>query len=335
MIRRLLLGSLALTAACSGGASAPVATARAALTPTTEEVRLALAPVCGPCHLQGQKAFFQSARTFEDLLVYEPRYVSPGHPESSELIALLEGNGSGVFRQMPTAGPNYAAMAAADASKMSVAAIRDWISGLGPRTTTRDERADPSAMTVRRLGAEQIKAILYRELGLDDSDFFSPGENFGIPTFETRGEDNYPLHGPDEINGYHSGDASRSGVRHFALGGRSGLANRKRDPAITPAFVQALVPLSQRWCRMSAAKGAASPLFTEVRPGDRVEAQPAATRAQIIAWHRTFLGERPSSEEVDHLVADLLVPLQAESDPTSAWVGLCSYFIRHPRFLFY
>lgn len=334
MNRHIIAPLVAGLFGCQGGERSTESSA-SALSPTTEQVRLALEPVCAPCHIQGSKGFFQSAATFEDLLVYQPRYVVPGQPEQGQLIALLEGRGSGVFRQMPTAGANYAAMAAQDPSLLSVALIREWITSLPPRGGMRDRRSNPSAITVRRLGSEQIKATLYRDLGLSDEDFFYPGQNFGIPTYETKGEDNYPLHGQDEFPGYHSGDASKSGVRHFALGGRSALASRKRDAAITPAFVQALVPLSQRWCRLSAAKGARSPLFTVVAPTDRVAADPAKTKRQVAAWYQLFLGDQAAPEEVDRLVLELLGPLEAESDPTTAWVGLCSYFIRHPRFLFY
>lgn len=334
MIRPAGLGLLVSLLGCQGAERA-TESAPAALSATTEQVRLALEPVCASCHLQGSKGFFQSAATFEDLLVYQPRYVVPGQPDQGELIALLEGRGSGVFRQMPTAGANYAAMAAQNPNLLPVAQIREWIANLPPRGGMRDRRSNPSAITVRRISSEQIKATLYRDLGLSDDDFFYPGMNFGIPTYETRGEDNYPLHGQDEFPGAHSGEASKSGVRHFALGGRSALASRKRDPAITPAFVQALVPLTQRWCRLSAAKGARSPLFTAVQPTDRVAADPAKTKRQVAAWHQLFLGEAAAPEEVDRLVQELLSPLEAESDATTAWVGLCSYFLRHPRFLFY
>lgn len=72
-------------------------------------VRLRLGRNCESCHGEGaSRPFFASLSAFEDLLAYDERFVVAGEPENSELVRLLQGEGTGAYTQMPTVGDTFA-----------------------------------------------------------------------------------------------------------------------------------------------------------------------------------------------------------------------------------
>ena len=102
--------------------------------PTTAEVFAGLGPSCGPCHHPGaaaHTAYFVSEMTFTELVVDDPALVTPGDPDSSLLIQLLDGTAEGVFSQMPLQGDPFTARSARGETAITTEAIRWWITSMG------------------------------------------------------------------------------------------------------------------------------------------------------------------------------------------------------------
>jgi len=113
--------------------AAPVADAAPAnMGPDTADVFTRLQPSCDPCHTAGAEArvaYFASEMAFLDLVVNNPAYVSPGNPDDSLLVQLLEGTAEGNFTQMPLASA-FIDLEAAGETQITMEEIRRWISEL-------------------------------------------------------------------------------------------------------------------------------------------------------------------------------------------------------------
>jgi chitodextrinase len=98
--------------------------------PTTAEVYAGLRPSCGPCHHPGappDTAYFDSEMTFRELVADNRDLVTPGDPDGSLLVQLLEGDGPGDLTQMPPAGDPFATAAEAGNTEITMWGIRQWI----------------------------------------------------------------------------------------------------------------------------------------------------------------------------------------------------------------
>lgn len=130
-----------------------------------DAMRLRLAPTCEGCHGAGaSQPFFASLAAFEDLLVYDARYVTRGDPDTSPLIALLEGRGTGAYVQMPLGSDAFAVRAARGETAVSMQEVRDWIRDLPPPDPSRSG-PDPGASSTRRLSAHEAINALEVALG--------------------------------------------------------------------------------------------------------------------------------------------------------------------------
>lgn len=290
-----------------------------------------LAPTCGGCHTQGSTPFFGSLSTFETLLVYNDKYIVPGHPEQSYLIKLLNGQGEGTYKQMPLSGDPFVKLEAAGMTALTLAQIEAWITQLtaGTKVTT----PDPEAVTVQRVSARQIEKTLYAQLGLGDDDFYGPASSYSIPEITSKGEDNYPVHGGDELPGAYENFPVQ---RQAALGGSQSLGGKKADLAPSPPFAQALVAVSQRWCKMAIEKPSSTALLFPFVDKTAKSATAAADIKKNLAYlNLHFLGEPADPADIDEVFQNVFVPIEAASDSPTAWAGVCSYFIRHPRWIFY
>jgi hypothetical protein len=286
-----------------------------------------LRPICQGCHSSGTRGFFASASAFQNLLVLDPRLVAPGDPDHSELVRLLEGRGTGAYTQMPAVGLSYIARVAAGQATLTMEQIRAWVLALKP--AERDPTPDPDAPRIARIGAVQIKRALYQQLGLSDDDFFQSGDNFGISMATANDDQTYPLKGADELPApFQRAPADR----HLAIGGGAIADQARPQPAIFPSFLHTLTQVAQRWCRLALAKPSNSALLPD---GATLSADPGAARALLTRWHRHFLAERPTAEEVDAVYTEVFAPLAASAGIEPAYVGTCSFFIRHPRWIFY
>jgi hypothetical protein len=331
MLRRAFTFAL-LLAACDRLAPPPqgAAQARQAVCgeATDETIRIfnGLSPVCAGCHVSGTRAFFVSVSTFQSLVVSDPRLVAPGDPDHSELVRLLEGDGTGAFKQMPIGTQTYTDLLNAGVATLPISDVRSWVTGLAQQT--RDTRPDPSAPRITRLTAERVQRALYQQLGLGYSDFFNTGQDYGVPMATPIIDDYYPLQGPDAFPPPFVIEPSD---RFYGLGGGSVTQGQKKDLTTSPTFVLTLTQVSQRWCRMALNKTGNTALF----PAGTTNATDAANvKATLARWFLHFHGTKASQAEIDALYDTVWTPLAAQGGDVP-WTGVCSAFIRHPDWIFY
>ncbi len=331
----LLVASVALAAgACGESASESQTDPTPCGGPTPEEraanqkVFDALSPTCAGCHSTGSRGFFASIEAFEALVVYAQNEVVPGDPDNSELVLLLEGHGTRAFTQMPIAGPAYADMADIP---MSMADIRAWVVGLEARQL--DPLPSIEARRVTRMAADDIQRALYQQLGLTDEDFFVPANNYDIEhKSNQQSDERYALSSPEAI----PAPFESLPVERFAsLGGGSAMFQMKSDSTVTPSYLGTLSQVSQRWCAMALDKAnntALLPAGASVATGS---SDPAAVKAVIRQWFLHFHATVADDASVNEVFDTVFVPLETETDARAGYIGTCSYFIRHPHWVFY
>lgn len=306
----------AKTDACGGQVSA-----------ATTHIFTELKPTCQGCHVSGARGYFASVTAFQSLLVADPKLVTPGKPDDSELVRVLEGRGTMAFVQMPPAGPSYAALVDQGQAKLSMKDIRDWIAALPAQT--RDTRPDPAAPRLTRVSAMQVQRVLYDQLGLSNDDFFGPALEFSMVMAEPKNENDYPLLSPDAFPAPRQ-EATES--RFLALGGAAAVRQLRSSPDLAPTFVHTLTQVSQRWCRMALTKQGNTALFVDGKAPSGTDA--ATVKPILKGWWRHFLAQTPTDADVEQVYQNVFVPLSTP-DAEPAWVGSCSYFIRHPQWIFY
>ncbi len=182
---------------------------------------------------------------------------------------------------------------------------------------------------MRVIDATFIEFGLRDLLGLSENDFYSDAYNFGVYTYYERSADNYDLRSPDRAPGQWS-----SKGRFTSLGGAAAASSSHGDLSISTNFVQTLTPLSQAWCGMAVRKTTNPALFT-VTTAKASSTDNAKVRAQLADWYTLFLAETPTDADIDDVMTGVFEPLEAKAGLEVAWVGSCSYFIRHPLFIFY
>lgn len=329
MMKRLF--ALLLLASCDRAPQPTGATAKQAVcgTAATEETRVVyegLKAECAACHLSGTRGFFASLGAFQELLVADPKLVVPGSPDESLLVKLLEGHGTGPFAQMPIAGLTYAQRVEGHADLLAMATIRSWVTGLS--TQSRDSRPSSSAPRITRISARQLQKVLYQQLGLSNADFYVEAFEYSLPMAEAQGDGKYPLLAPDALPAPRNGYTTE---RFSALGGGAPFSQRAPDRGMNPTFAMTLQQTSQAWCRQALLKSGNRTLFPS---GAVTDGSPETAKATIRRWSRHFLGENFSDAEVDELHTTLFVPLLTETNATNAYSGLCSFFIRHPLWIY-
>lgn len=291
----------------------------------------ALAPHCASCHVSGNRGYFASIEAFESLLVYNANEVVPGKPDESELVRLLVGQGTRAFKQMPIAGPTYADLVTQGKAKMSVDEIRTWIKNL----IRHDKDPLPSieARRITRLSAEDVQRALYQQLGLSDDDFFVPASSYNIPAKSTgQLDDKYPMSSPDSAPAPYE---QLPVERYASLGGGSAGHQMRADGSVSPSFLGTLSQVSQRWCALALDKPGNTALLPAGASIQTGSADAAAVKSVLRAWFLHFHAVQATDAEVDNLFQKVFVPLEQGKDARTAYIGTCSYFIRHPDWIFY
>lgn len=288
----------------------------------------ALSPTCAGCHSTGSRGFFASVEAFESLVVYAPSEVVPGDPDKSELVLLLEGHGTRAFTQMPIAGPAYADMTDAP---MSMADIRAWVVGLKAREV--DPLPSIEARRVTRMAADDVQRALYQQLGLSDADFFVPASNYDVEhKSNQQSDERYAMSSPEAI----PAPFESLPVERFAsLGGGSAMFQMKADSTVAPSYLGTLSQVSQRWCAMALDKPnntALLPAGASIATGS---SDPAAVKSVIRQWFLHFHASVADDASVNEVFDAVFVPVEAESDARTGYIATCSYFIRHPHWIFY
>ncbi len=335
--RSALVTAALLTASCSGGGSdTGKAAEEQCAGPTMAEharnqaVFDALAPTCEGCHSTGSRGYFASLQAFEALVVYEPKEVVPGKPDESQLILVLEGNGTRAFKQMPPSGPTFADLAVKGGSALSMAQIREWVTNLQARA--QDKLPSIDARRVTRIGAADVQRALYQQLGLSDADFFVPAESYGIPHKTSPDDSKYPMASADSLPAPYE---NLQVDRFASLGGGSAMNQARTDATISPTFVGSLTQVSQRWCAMALAKPPNTALLPAGTSTTTGSTEPDKVKSVLRFWFLHFHAVEATPSDVDQVYTGVFLPLEAGKDPLTGYVGACSYFIRHPDWTFY
>jgi hypothetical protein len=96
---------------------------------TNEEVFEGIKAQCSVCHAGPPNTpFMASLEDFNTLLVQDAHSVKPGDPDNSELIRLMEGNGTGAWKAMPVGTKdNFKEMSDKGQTSITIEEIRYWI----------------------------------------------------------------------------------------------------------------------------------------------------------------------------------------------------------------
>lgn len=333
-----IAASVVAGAACKGapaGSHGPASNTESACAPTgnqNADVMNALAGECAGCHGEGtNKPYFASLAAFEGTLVYDTKYVVPGHPEQSELLRLLEGQGQGMYTQMPTSGPTFAASAAQGKTSITIAALEDWIRNLPPQGAASFDYL--KAATVRRLSAAQVLASLDAPLGLDESDFYYER---GTELELTDGDQGLPARSPDALD-YRDDDAfnaSQSYPRWLGLGGAAWQAGKPGDTSLSATFLETLTQMSQARCRKAVTKRGNTAFFRYATLSDASDRAPQRIRKNIGYLHLRLLGEPATEADVSDLYESVFLPYEPKGAET-AWTAVCAALVRHPKWVSY
>ena len=295
----------------------------------TSAIVQALEPHCADCHNTGSRGFFKSVDAFQQLIVNDPDMITPGDPEASEFVRLLKGEGTGAFTQMPIGLETYEDMVQAGKANLTVEEIETWVRELDQDAMTSSSAPNPKAIRVRRLKAIEIERALYKTLGLDETDFFREELSHanGIDTLIRRNDKLYPIRSPDALPSSYYGEPVD---RFLALGGFSTIEQTIEDTGYAPAALLTLNQVAQAWCRLAIAKQDNTTLFGA---GGAVPTSEEGVKALISRWSLHFLAERFDEAQIDALYEELYETLLVETDTETALTGVCSYFIRHPRWI--
>jgi hypothetical protein len=241
---------------------------------------------------------------------------------------VLEGNGPGLYKQMPPSGAAFAALAKDGKTDIDMARVRDWVTRLEPIPL--DPNPDPGAVSTRRLMAEEVVVTLMDQLGLDPAGDFIAGTGsfFESPTVSLKGK--LPVYSPDAAPPVHNPGKEQD--RFLALGGPDWMNQRPRTQDFSAGFLQTLTQISQAWCQMAVQKADNAAFFAKASRSDTSASAAQAIRDNIAYLHLRMLGEPASEEELDRIYDGLFVHYEAEGTDI-AWTAVCAAFVRHPRWL--
>ena len=156
---------------------------------TTGGIYERLRPTCQPCHDANMSLpLFESLSRFQALLVANPAWIVPGHPEESAFIDLLNGRGVGNYRQMPPSGLPYSEAIAGEDGAPTMMELEEWIRGLDEGSTTPiDEGVEcvqtPNRTVMTRLSKEEYRNAVKDLLGQTTdvaTDLPDENESFGF-----------------------------------------------------------------------------------------------------------------------------------------------------------
>ena len=298
-----------------------------------QAVMAALEPACARCHGTGSnKPFFASLDAFETLLVFSDRYVVAGHPEQGELMPLLRGAGSGAFKQMPLAGPPFAALSDSGDTEITMAELETWIRGLN--ADVKLDTSGANGIVQQRLDAEHIQRSMLDQLGLTLADFWqidesgAPGEAF-VDAYPMRAPDDLPMN-PSPLG--HSNTPYAAWGRYTAMGGPNRLARVRTRSEVSPTFLLNFVQTAQSWCGIAVQKPN-NPVLGTLTASDTTATNLPGIRANIARLYLRMIGEPPTEPDVDALLA-VYTPYESQSVQI-AWTATCASILRNPLWLTY
>jgi hypothetical protein len=294
------------------------------------DVYTRLKPTCAGCHTIDVRPYFADFTAFENLIVYDPKWVKPGDPDGSDLLGLLQGT---IGKQMPALpSDSFAVLDQKKLTNITLVELREWIRTLS-KTPDAGSTIDP--VVVHRKSAEQMRVTLYDQLGLTEADFFSVTSTAGVPyRTDAVTQDAYALRSSDGVP--YSDPYAQGGSLYTSLGGAYWLEGKLRNDAVTPNMLQALVPISQAWCRRAFAKpnNTAVLAMASLTDSSATPAGTAAIKANIGYLSLRMLGEPASTADVDDLFNTVFKPYEAKGAAV-AWTAVCAALVRDPMWILY
>lgn len=284
-----------------------------------DAVRLALAPTCESCHkATSSRPFFASLASFEGLLVDNPSYIVKGQPDQSPLLAILAGQGTGAYPQMPLGEKSFAALSQEGKTGLTMEQLRQWITAL-PQQPTGSHEPDPTAASTRRLSAEEFLKAVQLALGY-------PQQGGGSQPILAGSLQ--PL--STQAQGIDYNDGSRHQI-YSLLGGPAYLQGQQPESTWSPSSLAVVTQIALRECSR-AVKNKEPVLFKHASVQDKLPEAEAAIRQNLGYLYRHFLGLSAPEAEVTTLLDRVFKPA-SERGLDTAWVETCSALVRHPYFL--
>ena len=283
----------------------------------SHEVFLALEPTCAGCHGEGTSVpLMQDFVAFEQLVISDASLVVPGDPQKSRLLAMLRGDGPPPLSQMPPGARSFADLEADGEVGIAMDELASWIEALEPCDMP---GGGGSPRFARRVGVEQIRSMLFAQLGLTlDDVVFTSQFPIDDPTF------------PILASGHNSRDDAEA--RWRALGGPDLLRGDIRSSDWNPLFIQTIGPMAQGWCRR--AIDLDSPrLFRDASRDSDSAVDEAAIRSNIEYLHLHMLGIVATDADVDAMYEGVYREYEASADARTAWTAVCAALVRDPLWL--
>ncbi len=296
-----------------------------------------LEPTCATCHRGGNTPYFASADAFYNLIVTSPLWVTPGDPQNSPLIALLKGEATGTYTQMPLGADTFEDLENQGNTDTTIEEISTFITELDGCNRTQPDATVNAPIERKR--ARQIVNTLYQHLGLtkDDVLAFTKSRNYNDSV--------YPIYNPDDVkpvtNDPHISPHTQSpGIRWYAIGGGSRLYGTKSNTIFSPTFGQAITQVSQAWCGFSIKKDGNLALFKHVSKDSLLSSTDAQIRDNIKYLMLRFWGHVATDEEIDAMKTNVfdsyISPDEStEAEHRTAWTAVCATLIRDPMWLSY
>lgn len=284
---------------------------------------------CSGCHTIDQRPFFADQVSFENLIVYNPTWIKPGDPDNSDLLHLFDAT-LGTEQMPPLPSAPFATLSANGQTQITLAEIRQWIRTLPPQTASAFDPVD-----VRRKSASQMLQSLYDQLGLDESDFFNASTQGGVSyRMDPNAGDAYAIRSVD-LTPY-TGPFDQGGSLYSALGGAYWLDGKLSRDDVTTNALQALVPISQAWCRKAVTKSGNTAVLNLATLNDATStpAGEAAIRANLGYLYLRMLGEPAPVAEIDDLENNVFKAYEPKGAAV-AWTAVCAALVRDPLWILY
>jgi hypothetical protein len=271
---------------------------------------------CVGCHGGGtSKPYFASFEGFTNGLVADRSWVVPGDVAGSPLLALLRGQGTAAFTQMPLSGDPFATMTGAG---ISMEELEVWVTAL-PANGIACGGVDRAE--VHRLPAEVFVASLEVALGYSHDDLRAATYPSATNTDS-----------PDAAAFTESYD-TRKADRFRSLGGPHWSETKGRNNELTRSFQLELVQMALGNCRRAIETDNKAALF-RFGSRDTGMADQAIVRDNLNYLYTRFLSAVADEEDLDSLLA-VFAAAETADNAREGWISSCAALVRDPLFVLY
>jgi hypothetical protein len=288
-----------------------------------------LKPTCQGCHVVSDRPFFADLASFEGLIVYNTKWVRPQDPDGSDFLNLLQGTIG--YQMPPLPSDTFKVLDTKGLTQIHFDELREWIRHLPPQGGVTP--ADP--VVVHRKSTEQIVRTLSDQLGLTEDDLWKVSATGTLPYHvDPVATDAYAVRSEDATPP--ADGAGQGNTLYQSLGGAWWLHGNLTNNDVTPNMLQALVPVSQAWCRRAFAKpnNTAVLAMATLSDASTTMAGAANIKANIGYLYLRMLGEPAPQAEIDDLFDNVFKPYEGKGAAV-AWTAVCAALVRDPQWILY